>query len=902
MRREPPEPGGARTPDRRPPRLALRLLRRLLPGHRGDELVVDLAEEYAGRAARSPWPVADVWYWIQVLRPSTTRLGRELSEVRTMRVGRHRVPGVAPKGLFDVLRYEARLAFRSLRQRPGFSTLVVLTLGLGIGANTGIFTVVSGVLLEPLAYPDPDGLVVVGLGPDLEGPATSMSLPDIVDLEEGASSLTTLVGYSGSTATLTGMGDPTLLPVGRVERGLLSTFHLAPVLGRDIAPGESGAAAAAVAVIGYEFWRDHFRSSPDVLGETIVLNGASYEIVGVAPHGFDFPDHTQVWYPRQIDPDTCARSCHTWYTIGRLAAGATVPGTQVEADAIATRLSQAFPETNLDKTFEVRTLQDVVVGRARRGLWLLLGAGLAVLLIACANVANLVLARAEARRGEAAVRAALGATRGRLIASMLSESTLLAVLGGAFGLALALGGVVVLRRLSAGAVPRIEMVTIDTRVLLFTLGLVCGVTFLFGLSPALRASRMALATGMRRSGRGVTSGGGRGLRRILTMTETALAIVLLFGAGLMLRTFAEMHAVDPGFETRRILRFDLYLPEASYPDLESIRSFFRTLEGRIAAQPGVEAVGSIYGAPLGEGRSSGHVFVDGRPEPPPGQEIGAVLSSVGPGYVRTMRIPVIRGRDLTPADDRSGTPVSLVNQAFAHAVFGDADPIGERVRVTVNFGFGSPYWEIVGVVGDVRASSLTEEPVPEIYVPQGQDGPGFMTVNIRSSRPARGLIGVVRSEVRRLDATVPLRNVETVTDAVRRDTASTRFLLAMLGAFAGLALVLAAVGLYGVMAYLVSQRVQEVGVRVALGARPGAILSLLMRGGLGPAAAGVGIGLLLSLAGGQLVEGLLYGVEARDPVTLGAVPLVLLVVAVLAVLVPALRATRVDPASVLRAE
>lgn len=576
MRRDPSGPG-RRAREPRPPRLARRLLGRLLPAHRGDELIEDLAEEYAERASRSPWPIAGLWYWIQALRPSTRRFGRELSEVRTMRLGRHRVRGVAPRGLVDAIRAEIRFAFRSLRQRPGFSALVVATLGLGIGANTGIFTVVSGVLLSPLAYPDPDGLVVVGVEQAGGGSLDNMSLPDILDIEERVPSIATLVGYSGSTATLTGRGEPTLVPVGRVEKGLLSTFGLAPVLGRDIAPEESGAASAAVAVIGYGFWRDRLRSAPDVIGETLVLDGISFEIVGVAPPGFDFPGGTQLWYPRRIDPDDCARGCHTWWTIGRLARGATLSGARAELHAIAARLSDAFPDTNFEETFGIRTLRDEIVGEARTGLWLLLGAGLAVLLIACANVANLVLARAETRRGEAAVRTALGATRGRLVMTMLSESALLAVLGGGLGMAVAAGGVRALRGMSAGWVPRLDAVSIDAGVLAFTLLVVCGVTLAFGLSPALRMSRTTLVAGVRRSGREGAIGGGRWLRQGLIGAEMALAVVLLFGAGLMLRTFAAMYAVDPGFETEHILRADLTLPQASYPDLESIRSFYRTL-------------------------------------------------------------------------------------------------------------------------------------------------------------------------------------------------------------------------------------------------------------------------------------------------------------------------------------
>ena len=884
-----------------PPRLARRLLERLLPPGRGGEPIDDLDEEFHERAARHGRTLAALWYWLQALRPSTWNLGRELREVRAMKVGRHGVPGIAPKGLLDLLGIETKYAFRSLRRRPGFSAIVILTLALGIGANTAIFTVVNGVLLSPLGYPDPDRLVTVGVD-EGDGGLWNMSLPDILDIEEESAGLATLVGYSPGTGTLTGMGEPTLVSVTRVQRGLLSTFGLAPAIGRDIAAGESGTSAAPVVVISHGFWRDRFDSDPGVIGRTAIIEGASLEIVGVAPAGFDFPIGAQFWVPRSMDPEGCARGCHAWRTIGSLASSRTVASVRAEAEAIAARLSASYPESNTNKTFLVRTLHDDVVRRARTGLWLLLGAGLAVLLIACANVANLILARAETRRGEAAVRSAMGASRPRLVASMLSESALLAVLGGGLGLAIAATSVRLVRAIAGSAIPRVETIAIDGTVLLFTLILVVAVTLSFGLAPALSVSRRALATGIRKTGRGSGIGEGHRLRHVLTMAETGLAVVLLFGAGLMLRTFEQLHAVDPGFETERVLRASISLPSARYDDLESIRSFFRTLEEQLGAQPGVEAVAAIFGAPFTRWATSGDILVEGEPEPLPGQAVEAYVRTIGPGYLETMRIPVVEGRALTPEDDDSAIPVAVVSRAFARAVFGDADPIGARVMATVDFGYGSPYYEIVGVAEDVRAVSLTSDPIPEIYVPHGQVGSSAMTVNVRSSLPPGSLVATVRSEVARLDPNLAIREIETVEETVRREAASTRFLLTMVGAFAALALVLAAVGIYAVTAYLVSQRRREVGVRVALGAGPTEILRLVLRGGLGPAVVGSGLGVLVSLAGGRLMESVLYGISPRDPWTLVVVPLVLLGVAVGAVVVPARRAMRVDPAAVLREE
>jgi putative ABC transport system permease protein len=382
----------------------------------------------------------------------------------------------------------------------------------------------------------------------------------------------------------------------------------------------------------------------------------------------------------------------------------------------------------------------------------------------------------------------------------------------------------------------------------------------------------------------------------------ALAVILLFGAGLMLRTFAELYAVDPGFETRQITRFTIGLPSTDYSDLESIRTFYRRLEERLASRPGVEDVGSVYGAPLGYGRAAGTVLVEGRPEPQPWEETGAAIRGVSPQYLQTLRIPLIRGRYLERADDSDGLPVAVVNEAFVRENFPGGDPIGERVRITVNMGYGSPTWTIVGVVGDVRTRSIMREAEAEIYVPHGRFGPAFMTVSVRSAPGTAGLAGRIRSEVRALDPSLPLQNVETVSEAVRGQLAPTRFLLVMVGLFAALAVTLAAVGLYGVMAYLFSRRLREIGVRVALGARPAEVVLLVMAGGLGPATAGLVAGMPAAQAGGRLVESVLYGVTPRDPWLLVAVPLFLIVVAATAVAIPATRAGLVDPVAVLRAE
>ena len=803
----------------------------------------------------------------------------------------------------DALWLETRFALRALRRRPGFTLVAALTLALGIGANAAIFAVVRGVLLQPLPYDDPGGLVTIGVAPDRAGDAPgSMSLPDLQDLEREAGSLATVVGYSPRAMTLTEMGEPVVVSIGRVSKGLLASFRLAPILGRDILEGESGRDAPPFIVLGHGFWQEQFGGSGDVLGRTVRLNGISYQVIGVAPAGFDFPAGVQGWIPRRMDPEGCGRGCHTWRVIARLAVGGSVSAASLEAEAIGASLAEAYPESNYDKAFLVHSLRDDVVGDVRTGLWILFGAVAAVLIIACANVANLLLARASTRRDEMAVRAAVGASPGRIATGLLVESAALATLGAVGGLSLAWGGVAALRRLSAGTLPRVEMISVDGTVVLFALVLAGLVTFAFGLSPALQVARASLSANLRTAGRGGTARGRRALRSALTVSEMALSVLLLIGAGLLLRTFAQMYAIDMGFESREITRFTVSLPTAEYTDLDQVRTFYRTLEGRIGALPGVEAVGSAYGSALAPGWTSGDVHVAGRPVPRPEEEVGATIRAVSPGFLETLRIPLVRGRLLEPADDASGPPVALVNEAFVRAVFPDEEAIGRQVRITVDMGYGSPDWRIVGVLADTRARSLTREADPQIFVPHGRFGPTTMTVHIRGVPGATAGIGPVREEVRALDPNLPLRGVETVEEAIQRQIAPTRFFLLGVGMFAGLAVVLAIVGLYGVMAYLVARRMRELGIRVALGAQPGAILRMVLRDGARPAVLGAAIGVALALAGGRLLEGLLYGVTARDPWILLGVPVVLTLVAVAAVLPLAARASRVDPVEILRSE
>jgi len=873
-----------------------RWIHRLLGEGHGAALAAEIENEDSARR-RVPGVLRRrlaLWALWAELSPQLLYFAAERARARRRRAPRR-------GGIMDSLAYMLLTAARSLRRRPAFTALVAITLALGIGANTAIFSVVNGVLLQPLPYPDADSLVMVWVAPDGPGDVPGfMSYPDITDLREESPSIESLVGVSDSTITLTGMGDPALLTVARVSDGLLATFRLTPALGRDVRAEEYGADAAAVVVISHAFWQQHFGGGADVLGQSLILNGRSYEIVGVAPDGFDYPEAADVWIPRSL-PDSCARGCHTWHAIGRLAPGATLAAAQSEADGIAANLSQAYPSSNLDKTYLIRTLREQMVGNVRSGLWLLLGAVGAVLLIACANVANLMLARAASRRVEVSLRAALGATPRQLVGVLLLESLMLALLGAAAGLGLAYGGIGLLQRLAAGAVPRLEMIRIDGTVLLFTLALAGVVALVFGASPARQLGRLPLSAALGSAGRGSDlASGSRRLRSALTAVEMCVSVVLLVGAGLLLRTFVQLYAVDPGFETRNIVRFSLSLPDARYGELEQLRTTFREIERDIAALPAVESVGSVYGAPMDWASTAGDVIIEGVEPPPPGRENGAAIRPMGPGYLETMRIPLRAGRLLEPADDTGGRYVAVVNEAFVRENFPDRDPLGERVRITVDMGFGSPFWTIVGVVGDVHSSGLTREPRPEIYVPHGLFGANYLTISVRARGDVDGLIDALRARVHAVDPDLPLQRIETIDDVVERAVAPTRFFLVGVAVFAAVATLLATVGLYGVVAYLASHRTREIGVRVALGASTRSIVRMVMADGLRPAAVGLLAGVALAVVAGRVIGSLLYGVDTHDPLTLLAVPVVLGTVAIGAVVIPALRAARVDPLHSLR--
>ena len=866
---------------------------------RGEDVDAELALFIAARVERlQARGMSEAEARAEALRRVGTSLDGARDALRRSAAHRDRTLDVRER--LDALARDVRHALRGIGRRKAFSAIVITTMGLGIAGTTVIYSVIHGVIIQPLPFPDADRLITVSVNRG-DAERGDMAPPDMADVLALSPSVVALVGFAAGSATLTGIGEPAILQAARVSGGMLAAFSIGPALGRDITTGESGFGASRIAVISYAFWRDRLGLSRAALGRSITLGGEPFELVGVAPEGFDFPARTEVWIPHAAgSPTSLGRASHVWLTVGRLAPDATVSAAQAEVNTVAARLARAYPVTNQGKGFRLERLQDRIVGDARAGLWVLLGAAATVLLIACANAATLLLIRAHGRTGEVAVRRALGASRATIARQSLVETAVFATVGGAVGIALAYGGVRVFTAAAGDLVPRVGEVGISGPVLLVATGLVLAATTLAGLLPAVYLTRAPVSESLVHAGRGSGAGwSGRRSRNFLIALEVALAFVLLSGSGLLLRSLTDLYAVPLGFGTRDVLRFSL----SRGGPLGEMRTFFRTLEDRIGALPGVTSVGSVYGAPLAIGpRTTAQVRVDGRPDPQPGAEHLAGIRAASPRYLQTMDIPLVAGRRLERSDDDAQLPVAVVNEEFVRQNFPGESPLDRRVRVLTEQGYGSPTWTIVGVVGDIRSETLTQPPIAEIYVPHGQFGPGLLTIHVRSSRDPGGLLSAIRAEVRSLAPTRPLQRVETMTQAVRRETRRVRFLILVGGLFAVISVTLAGIGLYGALSFAVAQRTHEIGVRLALGARRAEMARLFVSEGVLVVACGALAGIAGSLWSGRFLRAFLFGVGPGDPWAAVLAAAVLLLSVAGAVLVPALRASRVDPMAALRAE
>jgi predicted permease len=800
---------------------------------------------------------------------------------------------------------DARYAVRVLLKNPGFTLVAVMALALGVGANTAIFSVVNSVLLRALPFEQPERLVRVYVTVPKRGTSRSpFSYLNFSDLRAQGKQFERLAAYSGAGAALTGGDRPEQLEGVAASGDFFQTLGARPALGR-VLTAEDERPDARVVVISHGLWSRRFGADPKIVGQSVTLDGVSTTVVGVMPKTFSYPlDEARVDYWSPLNPQdelNRERGANYLNVIGRLGEGASLQGAQSEAEAVAARLGEQYPRQSGGRSVNLVGLHEDLVGNIKPALFVLLGAVGFVLLIACANVANLTLARSAARQREVSIRTALGASRWRIVRQLITESLLLALAGGGLGLLLALWGLDLLVASIPEGVPRAAEIGLDVRVLAFTAAVSMLTGIIFGLVPALQVSKPDLNEGLKEGTRGSTEGGRRSrARAVLVVAEVALSLVLLVGGGLLMRSFVSLLHVEPGFDPRGVLTAGVGLPQAKYGEEQQQAAFFRQTLERVAAVPGVRYAGAVEPLPLSNSMMQNGLVFEGRPAPAPGERPTTNSRIITPDYLRAMGIPVLRGRAFTERDGKESPKVLLVNEAFARKHFPGEDPLGKRVEVTIAPDMKA---EVVGIVGDVKHRSLDREPDPECYVSYLQVPSAFMTLVVRTdSEDPSGLAASLRSAVQQVDSDIPLSDVRTMNQVVAASVAQRRFNMMLLGVFAALALVLSAVGIFGVVNYSVTQRTHEIGIRMALGAQGRDVLRMVVGQGMRPVLVGVGIGLAAAFALTRVMSSLLYGVSATDPLTFFAVALVLAAVALLACYVPARRAMRVDPMVALRYE
>lgn len=813
--------------------------------------------------------------------------------------------------LLETLQQDLRYAFRVLRKNPGFTATAVLTLALGIGANTAIFSVVHAVLLKPLPYPHSEQLFNVFQAHPREGVAgTGWSHANLVDLREQATLFSALAGAQQHQLTLTARGEPSVVNASVVTPELFSLLGEEPLAGRPLRPEDGVKGAPAVAVISEGLWRSRFGADPRVLDSSINLDKRPFTVVGIMPEAFRFPrlaEGDQVWIPVAQDPLFGGwlprRTGHWLQVTGRLKPGVSSTQAQAELDAIAARLAQAFPAENDGWAIRMVPLQQMIVGEAEAPLLVLLGAVGLVLLIACANIANLLLARATSRAREIAVRTTLGAGRARIVRQLLSETAVLGLLGGAAGMALAYWGVASLSSLLPPGLPRTHEVRVDTAVLGFALLLSVLASGAFGLAPALFAANSSLQANLREGGqRSGESGRRQRARRLLVAGEIALAMVLLVAAGLLLRSFSKLLSTSPGFEVEHVLKADISLPQFQYSTPQQWTTFSDTLLERLQSEPGLQLAAVAVPRPLADRCVTLGFDIVGRPPSSTSASRTAEYVSVSPAYFQVMGIPLVAGRTFERHDSPSSPRVSIISQALARLHFPNQDPLGKRLVFGFPPGVRGEEREIVGIVGDVRAMALGEKPGPMMYVPYAQEPFWGANLVVKSALDPASVAATIRLKVREMDRDLPVTDLATMPEVIGASVAEPRFRALLLGLFAAMALALAATGIFGVISYSVSCRTNEIGIRMALGASRGTILRMVLRETLGLTFAGLAIGVPCALAAARLVQHMLFGVSAHDPATLVGVALVLSAVAALAGYVPARRATRVEAMVALRQE
>jgi len=881
-----------------PPRLARALLRLFLPPADLEYLLGDLEELHRKRISESGRIRAHLWYWREALS-AFSALAPARRE-RLERIAEHRKGDGVMITFWQDLRYGARMLARA----PGFALLAIGALALGIGANTAVFSTVNAVLLRPLPFPDSHRVVLLhetNLGKGWS--SFTVAPPNFLDWRSQARSFETMAAYVGRTFNFTGRELPEALRGFLVTEGFLETLGAAPFLGRAFAGEDFQPGRDQVALATHAFWQDSFGADPGAIGKSLMLNGKSYTLIGVLPQEFRFGGRgTAMFVPWAFGAnERTARGGHYCSVVAKLRAGVFADQAQQEMSGIAAGLEQSYPDSNKGWGILVRRMQDVVVpGATRRMLLILLGAVGFVLVIACANVANMLLARALQRGREIAVRAALGASRGRIVRQLLTESFLLAAIGAIAGVVLAHWGTRSLLAANPGVLPRASDVRVDLTVLAFSSVVAVVTGLVFGLAPSLWATRSDLHETLKEGGRSGTSGVLRQrLRGLLVVAELALALMLLVGAGLLLRSFARLQNVHPGFDSRSTLTLAAVLPRAKYSEPSRVVGFFEAARERLASLPGVESAALTSIVPLSGGDELYSIEFEGRARVPGADNPSALYFVVSPGYFRTMRIPLRAGRDFDPRDRDGALRVAVISESFAQRHFRGENPIGQRIRIGRN---SRIIREIVGVVGDVKLYGLEDRSTPQVYEPFAQFPEGGMNFVLRTSVDPLSLGAAARKQVQAIDPDQPVTALQSLDGILADSVALPRFRTLLLGVFAAVALLLAAVGLYGVMSYSVVQRRQEIGIRMALGAGRSTVLGLVLRQAMALAACGVALGVAGAFPLSKVTETLLFEVEPRDLPTFAAVPAALLLVALAAAIIPAWRATRVDPIEALRYE
>jgi putative ABC transport system permease protein len=793
---------------------------------------------------------------------------------------------------------DIRFAVRMLLKTPGFTAVAVAALALGIGANTAIFSVIHAVLLRPLPYADESRIVRIH-ETSRQGVQT-VAPPNYLDWKAQSQTLERIACYQDGTMTLGGSETPERLDAGFVATDLFDVLGVPPLLGRVFSAEEERAGGPKVVMLGHDLWQRRFGGDRSILGRRLTFEGRDYEVIGIMPRGFTFPEQVALWFPLVLterDTNPGQRGAHYLFVAGRLKPGVTLRQANDEIGAIEQSIATRFSQVQGYGVW-VEPFLDAVVGDVRQPLIMLLGAVAFVLLIACVNVSNLLLARGAGRRVEMALRSALGAGRWRIVRQLLAESVVLSMAGGVAGVVLAMWGVRALSTVLPHDLPRSEGVGINAFVLLFSVLVSILTGLVFGVAPAVYASTPDLSAFLKDAGRdGRTTGGRRRFRGALVTAEMALALMLLAGAGLAIRSFDRLTRVDPGFDPSQVLSMSVVVGDARYSDVASVAEFYRRYIEALATQSGVVSAGGVMRPPLDHSGFGGTFTIIGREE---GPDQRMQVRPATPGYFETLRIPLRRGRFFTPADTPQAANVVIISAEAARRFWPGEDPIGKRVRIHVALGIPEREREIVGVVGDVKIRTLEAGPSPVAYVPHAQYTSDEMTIFVRTTGDPQALVPMVIAQLRQIDRGIALTDVRPATQLVSSAVAQPRFRMILLGLFAVMALMLAAVGLYGVMAYSVGQRSSELGLRMALGAETSDVLRLVLKEGLMPVAIGIVIGLLGAAALTRLMSTLFFSVGPFDPITFTAVPLLLTFVAAVACYIPARRATRVDPLTALR--